>query len=334
MRASVASGHSTPAPGAPTSSGVLTSPVLRAFVIALVACLGLTTAPARASGARVSGTVSINSKGTAAVRVAAFATDQDTRAEAPISETVSRKGGSFTLRLAPGDYRLMVDAGDRGYRPAWWRGAAGVAVATVSVMAGQVVTGISLRVTGTAKFPTAVAQVAVPVPPAGLTGLPVDDLAGYQGQTRCRKNPRSGTRALRSLILATYPAGIPAYTNRPCGGDTSEHYDGRAIDWMVNSRIAAQAQLGDSFAAWVTAARGSELGVVARRLGIMYIIWRGRIWKQYQAQEGWQAYSDCSRRSRSTVASDNECHRNHIHLSLTHDGARMRTSWWRAAALQ
>lgn len=333
MRVTVTLGHSTPLTGMPTSSTV-TSPLLRACVCVMAMILGLVTPPARASNGQVTGTVTINGAPTAAVRVAAFAVDQDNLNESPAFEAVSRRDGTFSLRVAPGEYRVVADAGDHGYRPAWWRGPAGVDVAPVQVAEGGIVSDIALRIAGTPVFPIRSASIPVPATPAGVDALPLDELAGYQGQTRCRRNPRPGTVLLRDLILATYTPIVPAYLNRDCAGDTSEHYDGRAIDWMVNSRVAAQAQLGDAFAAWVTAGSGPQLGGVARRMGIMYIIWRGRIWKQYQAEAGWQPYSDCTRRRSSTVTFDNECHRNHIHISLTHDGARKRTSWWRTTALQ
>lgn len=310
----------------------MSSPALRVPIALLAILLGLLAVPAQASNGQINGSVTINGVPTPAVRVAAFATGQDLLNEAPAYETVSKKGGSFVLRVAAGEYRIVADAGDRGHRPVWWGAPGGTAVI---VGDDGVVSGVDLRVSGTASFPTATSSVPVPASPPGLDSQPLDDLAAYQGQTRCRKKPRPGTVLLRQLILSTYPSpAIPAYLNRPCASDTSEHYDGRAIDWMMNSRIAAQARLGDTFAAWVSAGQGTRVGTVARRLGIMYIIWRGRIWKQYQADLGWQPYSDCTRRARSAVTYDNECHRNHIHISLTQDGARQRTSWWRAAALE
>lgn len=305
------------------------------LVVALSAVFAAPGAMARSrSVGTIAGTVSINGVATRAVRVAAFATGQDPETTRPLVEGLSRRDGSFSLRVPPGQYVVMADPGDDGLQPAWWRGDQGRDITPVDVAPGGGASAVSLRVAGAPDFPSASGRMAVPAQPAGLAQLPVDAIQPYQGQTKCRKSARPGTVALRDLLLATYGTSVPGYLNRPCQSDTSEHYDGRAIDWMVDSRRADQAGWGDAFADWVTQTRDGELGAVARRLGIMYIIWRGRIWKQYQADAGWQVYSDCQRRPMRATANDNTCHRNHVHISLTPDGAALRTSWWRAAALQ
>ena len=64
----------------------------------------------------------------------------------------------------------------------------------------------------------------------------------------------------------------------------------------------------------------------AIRLGIMYIGWNDRIWRGYEIQRGWTELKGCF--SKPEKSSDNYCHRNHIHISLTWDGASGRTSFW------
>src|SRR5207237_1554832 len=54
----------------------------------------------------------------------------------------------------------------------------------------------------------------------------------------------------------------------------------------------------------------------ARRFGIMYVIWDGRIWAAYRASEGWRAYHGASE------------HTDHIHISFSWNGAEKHTSWW------
>ncbi len=59
----------------------------------------------------------------------------------------------------------------------------------------------------------------------------------------------------------------------------------------------------------------------ARRLGVMYVIFNGRIWSSYRAGDGWRAYSG------------GESHADHIHISLSWSGAAKRTSWWTGKAV-
>jgi hypothetical protein len=58
---------------------------------------------------------------------------------------------------------------------------------------------------------------------------------------------------------------------------------------------------------------------MARRLGIMYIIWNKKIWGTYSASSGWRPYS-CS--------GVTGCHQNHVHFSFSKAGASGKTSYW------
>jgi hypothetical protein len=58
---------------------------------------------------------------------------------------------------------------------------------------------------------------------------------------------------------------------------------------------------------------------MARRLGIMYIIWNKQIWGAYSAGSGWRPYS-CS--------GVTGCHQDHVHFSFAWNGAMKRTSYW------
>ena len=62
------------------------------------------------------------------------------------------------------------------------------------------------------------------------------------------------------------------------------------------------------------------------RLGVMYIGWNDRIWRGYDTKRGWTELKGCF--STPSEGSDTVCHRNHIHISLTWDGASGRTSFW------
>jgi len=74
--------------------------------------------------------------------------------------------------------------------------------------------------------------------------------------------------------------------------------------------------IADQFLGWLLAKGPGGSGYNARRLGVMYLIWNGKIWGSYRASEGWRAYTG------------GESHSDHIHISLSWNGAMKRTSWW------
>jgi hypothetical protein len=157
-------------------------------------------------------------------------------------------------------------------------------------------------------------SVLVPRPVAPFTVVP-DELARYVGQVSCEPAAKPGTLALRDLIVATY--GPPSIgTLRGCTvGGTSEHKDGRALDWMLDASKPADKAKATAFLNWLVGPDAD--GVVAgnaRRLGVMYVIWDRQTWKSYRGV--WEPYSGASP------------HTDHIHISLSWNGAMKRTSWW------
>ncbi len=202
-------------------------------------------------------------------------------------------------------------------------------LATVGLAAGaSPATGAAVA-TPTATSPRGV----TPVTPAFTEAI--DSQADYQGQALCEPAPKPGTRALGALIQATYPAYPTIGYERSCAsGGQSEHKDGRALDWMVSVRTPAQKAAADAFLTWLLApdANGVQ-AAMARRIGVMYIGWDNRIWRGYGAT-GWKGLFDCETNpARATATYDNYCHRNHIHLSLTWDGARGWTSFFDGSPL-
>lgn len=184
-----------------------------------------------------------------------------------------------------------------------------------------------------------VALVGAPaeaVAPTPTTGVPLpaelDNAAFYEAQAICDPTPRPGAAALRDLLLATYgPATI--YIPRTCTSSTSEHFDGRAVDWMRSVRVPAEKEMADAFVAWLLApAADGTPHAMARRLGIMYIIWDSRMIRMYDPGRGWTEYNKCLDPARSGEGLDNTCHRNHVHLSMSWDGAAGITSWWTGVA--
>lgn len=146
----------------------------------------------------------------------------------------------------------------------------------------------------------------------------VEAFATYQGQTTCDQVLRPGVVAFRDLVLTTYPETGDSGMLRSCAvGGTSEHKDGRAWDWRVSADDPAHVLLVEDLLTWLLAT--DELGnpaAMARRLGLMYVIWDSQVWKSYQASRGWQPYSGAS------------AHTDHVHFSFGWAGALAATSYW------
>lgn len=180
-------------------------------------------------------------------------------------------------------------------------------------------------------------EPAVPVgvvPPSLGIGLPFDSAGEYQAQTICDPNPKTGADRLRQLLKQVYgEAVIGIYRDCDRGG-TSEHKEGRALDWMYHWRNLEQRAKVESFLAWLIApGEDGRPGANARRMGVMYVIWNGRIWGIYRADEGWRDVGGCTTDPAKVKSNyDNYCHRDHLHLSMTWDGAAAMTSYWNPTA--
>jgi peptidoglycan hydrolase-like protein with peptidoglycan-binding domain len=172
------------------------------------------------------------------------------------------------------------------------------------------------------------AAAVAPRTPAGLPGS-IEPLAPYVEQVSCDPTVRPGTAKLARLLASTYRSyGATAWNSTySCGtdGTRSEHYDGRAIDWMVSIRNSRQHAAAKAALAWLLAtdAAGNRFAM-ARRLGVMYLIYDNRMWGSWDGR--WHDYNGCSRLKSHSY--DNACHRTHIHISLSWNGAMGRTSFW------
>lgn len=200
--------------------------------------------------------------------------------------------------------------------------------------AGIGLTGLAVPSAATAPDGTGTTQPAAKAPVI-TRALPVeyDAPARYEAQRICHPAPWPGTRSLVRLIKRTYGQGQAIGTSRACGsGGTSEHKDGRALDWMTSVRSRQGKANAKAFLAWLLGPdeAGTPYGN-ATRLGIMYIGWNNRFWAAYSPERGWTELDNCLSNPRS--GSDTSCHRNHIHLSLTWDGASGRTSLWDGTVL-
>lgn len=163
--------------------------------------------------------------------------------------------------------------------------------------------------------------VADPVAPAAAPPV-VEAASPYLPQVSCDPVVKPGTAALRALLLATY-GGRDLGITRGCSiGSTSEHKEGRAFDWGLNAANPAEAATATQFLTWLLApGPDGTADYNARRLGVMYVIWNGRIWGSYTTVNGgWKAYTGA------------EAHTDHIHISLAWNGAMKRTSFWTGTA--
>lgn len=180
------------------------------------------------------------------------------------------------------------------------------------------------------------AQAAPPVPPRPPFGAAIDDYAPSEAEDGCRPEVQSGILALRDRVLRpAYGGSFGDYgTKRACGGRTSGHKEGRSLDWMMDARVPAEYANARAFLDWLLAPdEHGNPNAMARRLGVMYVLYNNQMWRSYRANEGWlpQSYEGvgCAEQGPAYAT---VCHRDHIHLSLSWQGALQRTSFWSGAA--
>jgi hypothetical protein len=162
------------------------------------------------------------------------------------------------------------------------------------------------------------AEAKVPKAAARYTAA-IEPLAAYVGQTACSPVAKPGTTAFANLLLRTYPSSRSLGISRSCGvGGKSEHKEGRAFDWGVSVHRAADRKAVNDLMRWLLKTDGfGNRHAMARRLGIQYMIWNGRIWGAYAAGSGWRKYRGSNP------------HTDHVHFSLSWAGARKNTSFWK-----
>ena len=158
--------------------------------------------------------------------------------------------------------------------------------------------------------------------------MPVEPYAGYQPQTTCRQKPKRGVLMLADWLVAR-GGGYGAITRACSASSTSEHQESRAFDWILDARSESDRALAAAFLDEILAPddRG-EPNALARRMGIMYLIWNDRMYAAYDGFEP-KRYLSSSCRTRRTC-SPTLRHRDHLHVSLTRRGARGVTSWYAA----
>lgn len=161
------------------------------------------------------------------------------------------------LGLPSGRYRVLAN-GYPKLRESLWRGGATAwrKAQKIRLRKGRTVRGKGIRL---AKLPVAPPPPVVPTrrtrSPSVVRGIPVDAIQPYEGQTECLPDPQPGTLGLRDLIIQTHGTDDAIGLNRECQPGVSEHYDGRAVDWMVDSRDLYTGSKGDAFVNWLTETR-------------------------------------------------------------------------------
>lgn len=149
-------------------------------------------------------------------------------------------------------------------------------------------------------------------------GVAIEALAPHVAQLTCDPVAKSGVLGFRDLLLSAFPNTRNLGIGRACGAPgVSEHKEGRAFDWGVRADDPAERAAAETVITWLLATdqRGNPFAA-ARRTGLMYVIWDGRIWSAERAHEGWRPYVGVSD------------HTDHIHFSFSWAGARAETSFW------
>ena len=176
-----------------------------------------------------------------------------------------------------------------------------------------------------------VTQAAPPSPVTRAFTKAIEPQSEYFSQKICDPIPRPGVVAVKDLLNKTYGPRVIYIPRYGCAG-LSEHHEGRALDWMISVRKADQKATAESFISWLqkTDSFGNKIAM-ARRIGVMYIIWNNKIWRAYDPGRGWTEYKSCS--TRPSTGNDTECHRDHVHISFTWDGAMAATSFYTGQVL-
>ncbi len=160
---------------------------------------------------------------------------------------------------------------------------------------------------------------------------PVEPFARSDPQSTCSPKVKAGTKTLGKWIVSTYRGGFGS-TSRPCrGGSVSEHKEGRAFDWRLNAKSRTDKARAAKFLKRITATGPTgEEAELARRMGVMYLIWSDRI---YAAYDGFspRVYRSSSCRGKKLAKCPKTLrHLDHMHISLSRSGAKAKTSFYLA----
>jgi hypothetical protein len=191
-------------------------------------------------------------------------------------------------------------------------------------------------VVSTGLLATGPAQAVVATPVSPVFGASIDPYSGYERENTCSPTAKPGTVAWRDLLVRTYGTRWNNIT-RACTASDSGHEEGRALDWRTLATDATQKAQGDALLAWLLATdKYGNPNANARRLGMQYIQFNNRMWRAYNPTAGWLPQmetvngvkTDCAKLGSTYVTT---CHRDHIHFSMSWNGANKKTSWFTAS---
>ena len=176
--------------------------------------------------------------------------------------------------------------------------------------------------------PLGMAHAAAPVAPAstGFTSQ-IEVAQPYVGQTTCDPVAKPGVVAFREMLLRNYPGTGSLGIVGDCGrAGQTEHKEGRAFDWAVSINNSQQVAQVNEVMTWLTQPdRYGNQYAMAKRLGLMYMIWNSRMWRSYNSSSysanTWSPYNGPSR------------HTDHVHFSFGWNGAQKATSFWNNGAV-
>lgn len=163
--------------------------------------------------------------------------------------------------------------------------------------------------------------------PVAASASNVDAYASYEPQKHCSPKAKPGTLMLGRWLRNHYAGtGMPSIS-RPCKDrGVSEHKEGRALDWSVNVRSTKERRYAAKFLRKVFATdTDGNTHALARRMGIMYIIWNDHIYSSYRSFTA-RDYKPCKKVRKCSATAR---HRNHMHISLSRAGGRARTSFYK-----
>ena len=158
--------------------------------------------------------------------------------------------------------------------------------------------------------------------------IPIEGYPSYQPQTKCSPRAKPGTVMLSEYLLKRYPGSRSSGISRSCGSSgVSEHKEGRAFDWALSARSTRDRGYARSFIGrLLDTDRHGNRAALARRMGIMYVIWNDRIWSASRGyRERRYLHAACKKVKGCSVTLR---HRDHMHISLTRAAARAKTSWY------
>ncbi|HEY5185305.1 MAG TPA: hypothetical protein VIM19_10460, partial [Actinomycetes bacterium] len=147
----------------------------------------------------------------------------------------------------------------------------------------RVLAAVLVAVLGLLVLSAGAARAAVAAPVTPDLGPTIDAYQPWDPTegTTCKTVVQPGIVAIMNVIRRTYPAYTSFGTLRACSTTSpSGHQEGRALDWMVDSRVPAQKAAADAFIGRLLAtdAYGSA-NAMARRLGVMYLIYDNWMWR-------------------------------------------------------